>query len=288
MSPERLQFIDKLKVRNYSPRTIQNYEQALLRLAKHYNKSPLHMSAEEIENYLFHVLEVEKLEPATINLHIGAFKKFFSLMAPDSTVMKSIDKLRDARKIPSILTSEEIMQMIFHTHNLKHRAIIELMYSSGIRLQECITLRPCDIDGKNHLVHICWGEGKGRKERYTIIGKHALKTLRRYFVNYRPKITLFEGPHHKQYSKRSIEKIVGNAAKRAGIKKNVTPHTLRHSFATHLLEQNVNLCTIQKLLGHASIKTTTIYTHVSNAAISKVTNPLDLAFTEKKKGGARI
>ena len=281
MSPERLQFLNKLKVRNCSPKTIYNYEQALLRLAKHYNKSPLALSSDEIEKYLLHELEVEKLSPATVNLHIGAFKKFFELMAPHRTVMKPIGKVKDVKKLPSVLTSDEIARMVECADNLKHRAMIELVYSSGIRLSECINLRPCDIDGKQMLVHVV--RGKGEKERYTIISAHALQTLREYYIKYRPTTYLFEGHGHTHYGLRSVGKVIDKAAKRAGIIKKVTPHTLRHSFATHLLEQNVNLCTIQKLLGHASIRTTTIYTHVSNATITNIVNPLDIALTKKKK-----
>jgi len=281
MSPERLQFINKLNVRNFSRRTVTNYEKAVLRLAKHYNKSPLTISSDEIEKYLLHALKVDKLSPATINLHIGAIKKFFSLMAPESTVMQSVSKLKDIKKLPFVLTMEEITRMIQCTSNIKHRAIIELLYSSGIRLHECINLLPGDIEGKNMLVHIVWG--KGGKERYTIISRHALQTLREYYIRYRPQVYLFEGRGGKKYSPRSIGKVVGRAAKRAGITKNVTPHTFRHSFATHLLEQNINLHTIQKLLGHSSIKTTTVYTHVSNAAITNITSPLDLALTKGKK-----
>lgn len=284
MSPERLQFINKLKVRKYSPRTIYNYEHALVEIASYYNKSPLDLSSDEIEKYLLYELEVKKLSPATVNLHIGAFKKFFELMAPHSTVMKPISKVKDVKKLPSVLDSESIVRMVKCTDNLKHRAIIELLYSSGIRLSECIDLRPKDIDGKNMLVHVV--KGKGGKERYTILSAHTLQTLRDYYICYHPQDYLFEGRGHKQYSPRSIGKVVGRTAKRAGITKNVTPHTLRHSFATHLLEQNINLCTIQKLLGHSNIKTTTIYTHVSNAAITNITSPLDLALTKGKKRGA--
>ena len=281
MSPERLQFLNKLKVRNCSPKTISNYEQALLRLARYYNKSPLALTSAEIEQYLLHALEKDKLAPATVNLHIGAFKKFFALMQPHSTVMASIGKVKDVKKLPTILTPEEIAGMVECTANLKHRAIIELVYSSGIRLSECIDMRPCDIDGKSMLVHVV--RGKGEKERYTIISAHALQTLRDYYVKYRPATYLFEGSGRKRYCPRTIGKVIDNAARRAGIDKRVTPHTLRHSFATHLLEQNINLCTIQKLLGHSSIKTTTIYTHVSNATIIKIVNPLDIALTKKKK-----
>ena len=158
MSPERLLFLTKLKVRKLSPRTIYNYEQALLKLARHYNKSPLTISTEEIERYLLYELEVLKLAPATVNLHIGAFKKFFELIEPHSTVMKPISKVKDIKKLPSVLTTEMIVRMVKCTDNLKHRALIELLYSSGIRLNECINLRPRDIDGKNMLVHVVWGK----------------------------------------------------------------------------------------------------------------------------------
>ena len=281
MSPERLQFLNKLKVRRHSPKTIYNYEQALLKLAQYYNKSPLDISTEEIEKYLLYELEVQKLAPATVNLHIGAFKKFFELIVPHSTVMKPISKVKSVKKLPIILTSSEIADMIRCTDNIKHRAMIELMYSSGIRLSELVNLRPCDIDGKSMLVHVV--RGKGEKERYTVISAHALQALRDYYLRYHPLMYLFEGPKHKQYSVRSVGKVIRSAAKRAGTKKNVTPHTLRHSFATHLLEQNVNLRTIQKLLGHSNIKTTTIYTHVSNATITNIVNPLDRALTEARK-----
>ena len=281
MSPERLQFLNKLKVRKCSPRTIYNYEHALLGLAKHYNKSPLDTNTDEIEKYLLYELEVRKLAPATVNLHIGAFNKFFELMVPHSTVMKPISKVKDVKKLPYVLTADEIADMVRYTYNIKHRAIIELLYSSGIRLNECINIRPCDIDGKSMLVHVV--RGKGEKERYTIISAHAIQTLRDYYIRYRPKQYLFEGTGHKQYCRRSIGKAVDSAAKRARIIKKVSPHTLRHSFATHLLEQNVNLCTIQKLLGHSSINTTTIYTHVSNANIINIVNPLDLVLSQGKK-----
>jgi site-specific recombinase XerD len=281
MSPERLQFINKLKARGYSKKTLCNYEQALMRLAKHYNKSPLNISADEMERYIVHVLETEKLSPATVNLYIGAFNKFFKLMAPHSDVMKSIGTVRKEKKIPFVLTIDQVARIVLCAADIKYRAIIELLYSSGVRLTELTNLHPCDIDGKNNLVHVV--HGKGKKERYTIISAHALQTLREYFIVYRPTTYLFEGHNHRQYSIRSVERVVDKAAKLAGITGKVTPHTLRHSFATHLLEQNVNLCTIQKLLGHSSIKTTSIYTHVSNAVISNIISPLDLALVKIEK-----
>ena len=200
---------------------------------------------------------------------------------PHRTVMDPIGKVKDMKKLPSVLTATEIAAMSRCTKNLKHQSMVELLYSSGLRLSECLDLHPCDIDGKNKLVHVV--QGKGAKERYTIISTHALQTLRQYYVTFRPKLYHFEGRGHEQYARRSIGKVVDAAAKRAGIKKKVTPHMLRHSFATHLLEQNVNLRTIQKLLGHSNIKTTTIYTHVSNMTISNITNPLDLVLSQDMK-----
>jgi integrase/recombinase XerD len=283
MSPERLQFIKKLKLLNLSPKTIRNYEHALIRLAKHNKKSPLLMSSWEIEDYLLHELEVKKTAPSTLNMYIGAIRKFFALMAPQSGIMASIGRLKEDRKLPAVLSGDEIAEMVRRTTNLKHRAVIELLYSSGLRLGELVNLRPCDIDGNNRLVRVV--RGKGGKQRYSIISEHALKTLRDYYLKYRPKEFLFEGFNDKQYCFRSVGKVIRNASQRAGISKNVTPHTLRHSFATHLLEQNVNLHTIQKLLGHASIKTTTIYTHVSNATITNIVNPLDLTLSKEQNGG---
>ncbi|MGD9202620.1 MAG: tyrosine-type recombinase/integrase, partial [Chitinispirillia bacterium] len=266
----------------YSPKTINNYEHALVRLSKYHNKSPLYLTTENIEDYIQYALEVEQLAPTTVNLHIGAFGKFYNLMVPNSTVMDPISKVKEHKKLPTVLAAKEIAGMASCTNNLKHRSIIELLYSSGVRLSELVDLRPLDIDGTNKLVHVkC---GKGSKERYTIISAQALHTLRQYYCMYRPKVYLFEGTKHEQYHKRSVDKVVKAAAKRTGIKKNVTPHTLRHSLATHLLEQNVNLRTIQKLLGHSNIKSTTIYTHVSTMTIANINNPLDLVATPDKNG----
>ena len=159
--------------------------------------------------------------------------------------------------------------------NIKHRAITELLYATGIRLNECIDLKPCDIKSAEMLVHI--RSGKGSKERFTLLSERALLTLREYFRQQRPKEFLFEGyVPGKKYSKRSVEKIVSVVAQKAGIDKPISPHVLRHTFATHLLDNGTDLRIIQKLLGHTNIKTTTIYTHVSTQNIRRVRSPHDL------------
>ena len=143
-----------------------------------------------------------------------------------------------------------------------------------MRLQECVDLKIKDIDSEKMLVHIY--HGKGGKERYTVLSNTVLKTLRKYYEAYHPHYYLFEGRNNNKVSPRTIDNAIKKASKRAGITKPVSPHTFRHSFATHLLEQNVNLRVIQKLLGHSNIKTTTIYLHVSNMAITNITSPLDM------------
>jgi site-specific recombinase XerD len=148
-----------------------------------------------------------------------------------------------------------------------------LLYSSGVRLQECLNLRPVHIESDRMKVRV--EQGKGRKDRYTILSKRALEELRTYYRAYRPKAWLFEGSGGKQYAARSLGKVVTNAAHKAGFAKCVTPHTLRHSFATHLMEAGVPLPVIQKLLGHTSIKTTMIYLHISESLQERTHSPLD-------------
>lgn len=275
MSPERTLFINHLEAQNFSPKTIKNYEIALVKLSKFHNKSPLKLTTAEIEKFVLHEVKVEKLCPATVNLHISGIKKFFTLLLPESNIMSTISKVKGGKGLPTVLTVEEVKNMIHRTKNLKHRALLELLYSTGIRMQECIDLKASDIDSNEMLVHV--RHGKGRKERFTIIGKKTILTLRKYYKSYNPKNHLFEGWKNKPLAPGTVGKIVKNAAKRANItNKTVTTHTFRHTFATHLLEQNVNLRVIQKLLGHSNIKTTTIYTHVSNIAITKVINPIDI------------
>jgi integrase/recombinase XerD len=274
MSPERKLFLDRLSLRNLSPRTVENYMQVLVKASRFHHKSPLKMDGLEIEQFLLNELRVEKLAPATINLHVAAFKTFFNLVAPGSTVMKGVVKVKDVHKLPTVLTISEVEAMLSVTNNIKHRAIIEVFYCSGVRLQELIDLKMKDIDRAQLLLHVA--HGKGGASRYTLLAKSALETLKKYYLIYKPKEYLFEGLDHKPLHPRMVGKVVELAAKRAGIDKRVSPHTLRHTFATHLLEQNVNIRVIQKLLGHANIKTTTIYLHVSNIVISAISNPLDV------------
>jgi len=186
----------------------------------------------------------------------------------------SIERPRVQKKLPAVLSKVGVKSMIESTNNLKHRCIISLLYSAGLRRSELLNLKLSDIDSSRMLIHIV--DSKGNKDRYTLLSNHTLHDLKLYYKVYKPVSYLFESPKKGKYSPNSVGKIVTNAAIKAGIKKHVTAHTLRHSFATHLLEAGTDLRYIQLLLGHSSTKTTEIYTHVAKSSFDSIINPLDL------------
>jgi site-specific recombinase XerD len=167
----------------------------------------------------------------------------------------------------------EVKKLMAGVTNLKHRCIIKLLYGSGLRLSELLHLKLTDIDSKSMIIHI--RKSKGNKDRVVMLSNSLLDELRVYFIHYKPTDFLFEGQSGGMYSEKSVQVIVKNAASKAGINKQVTPHTLRHSFATHLLEAGTDIRFIQQLLGHSSIKTTEIYTHITDVMKSKIKSPLD-------------
>ena len=286
MSVLQDRFVRELKLLNLSENTIENYVSIVTKLCKLTDKPPLKLSRDDIAAFILHELTVLKLAPRTINLHIGGLKTFYKLMSPGSEVMKNISSMKVPETLPVVLTEAETIKMLqaAGTMNIKHQAIIEVLYATGARLEECLDLKPSDIKSTEMLVHI--RSGKGSKERFTLLSQRALITLREYFRQQRPKEFLFEGyvPGRK-YSKRSVEKIVSVVAQKAGIDKPLSPHILRHTFATHLLDNGTDLRVIQKLLGHTNIKTTTIYTHVSTQNIRRVRSPHDLLNISNDQGG---
>jgi site-specific recombinase XerD len=183
-----------------------------------------------------------------------------------------IPRPRGEKKLPVVFSKAEVVKLLDATKNIKHKAILSLAYSSGARLEEASHLKVKDIDSSRMQIRIVCG--KGKKDRYTLLSPKLLGLLREYWQLYRPKLYLFEGSKGP-ISTRTIQHIFKNSLQRSKITKNGTFHTLRHSFATHLLEQGINLRIIQELLGHTSIKTTTVYTHLQNYSPSSVTSPLD-------------
>jgi integrase/recombinase XerD len=192
----------------------------------------------------------------------------------DRSLLLTTPRPKRAIQLPAVLSREEVAALLEQVTNTKHRALLMVIYSAGLRVGEAVRLRVEDIDGRRRTIRV--RGGKGHKDRYTLLSDRALNVLRQYFKQERPATWLFPGSRRDRHlTIRSVQKIVEAASKRAGILKHVTVHTLRHSFATHLLEAGTSLRHIQELLGHNSPKTTEIYTHVSTAELQRIRSPLD-------------
>lgn len=218
---------------------------------------------------------------STLNQAINALKFYYGTMLKKKFLYE-IKRPRKDRKLPVVLSKEEIAKILSAVDNLKHKAILMLIYSAGLRVGEVVKLKPEDVDSKRMLLFI--RGAKGRKDRYSLLSDVTLNALREYWRRYKPIKWLFAGARDGRYlSTRTVQAIFEHAKENAGIKKDVSVHSLRHSFATHLLEGGTDLRYIQELLGHASSKTTEIYTHVSTKSLSKIKSPLDTL--NLKKGG---
>lgn len=283
MTSLRADFIGRLQLKGFSTRSITTYVSSVAALAAYHKRSPLELSTDEIREFLLHELNEKNLAARTVNLHHAALKTFYNFMAPGSTVMNGITNVKCSQHIPVVLDTQEVLRLLDSIHNIKYKAAVTLLYSSGLRLGECISLKPHHIESGRMKIRV--EQGKGKKDRYTVLSHQALNLLREYFRRFHPKMWLFEGRTGK-ISKRMIGYHIASAARNARIGKKVSPHTLRHCFATHLLEQGVSLQVIQQLLGHSSIKTTTIYTHVSSVMIDKVISPFDSMKAAQQGGKA--
>lgn len=250
----------------------------LVKLSKHFGKSPEKVTIEELKDYLYDASYRQGLSVSLINQTISALKILYKdvLNIPWDDQIK-VKRPRSEYPIPEILSKEEILKMIEFTPNVKHKAIMALLYSSGMRRDELINLQIKDIDSKRMVIRI--NLGKGNKSRDVMLSTKALELLRLYYKIHFPKPIkyVFEGGGKpgETYSASSINKIIKKAAKKIGVKKNVHIHTMRHSFATHMLEQGANLKVIQRLLGHTSLKSTMVYLHLAKIDPS-VQSPFDL------------
>lgn len=265
----------EMQVGNYSPRSIKTYTSILSKIVKHFDIPSDQLSCDQVKDYLHQRIVVDKISPSTVNQTISAFKILQEVVLGRTWEPLKIKRPRRNQKLPVVLSLEEVERLIAVTLNLKHKAILALAYSSGVRREEAQNLKPSNIDSSRMCVNVT--NGKGRKDRQTILSKKALELLRVYYKAVKPSVYLFESRMKKGgcLSGSSFDKIVKGSAKKAGIKKKVSFHTLRHTFATHLLEQGTDLRYIQSLLGHSSSKTTEIYTHVSNKQLGNIANPLD-------------
>lgn len=262
-----------MQTRNYSPRSITTYIHMLRSLEEYHNTSVDEISIDQVKDFLQYSIETRKVSVSYINQVISAVKILQQDVLGKQWESIKIKRPRRVKKLPVVLSKEEVRSMIATTRNLKHRVIIAVIYSAGLRISELISLRPSDIDSDRKQIRVI---GKGNKYRYTLLSENALDMLRIYWRAYRPVQYLFEGHKKGQPVSRSTIRIVfRNAVKKTGINKQATVHSLRHSFATHLLESGVNLKIIQTLLGHSSLRTTSIYLHVTRFDPASIKSPFD-------------
>jgi len=273
MSALRERFIRDLTIENYSKRTITSYVGEISLLARHYNKCPTAITEEEIKDYIA-MRQAKGRSWSSINLFISALHKLFNNTLDDPRRMERVNRPKVEKKIPSVLSQEEVLLLFESTKNLKHKTFLMTIYSAGLRVGEACNLRVEDIDSAR--MRIIVRNGKGHKDREVTLSEYLLTSLRVYFKQYQPDNYLFPGKDKtKAYSQSSARAILKKSVKRSGITKKATPHTLRHSYATHMMDKGIDLRFIQALLGHKSIKTTLHYCHLSKSAMQTISSPLD-------------
>ncbi|MDO7135333.1 site-specific tyrosine recombinase/integron integrase [Algibacter lectus] len=262
-------FLQKLELKKYSNSTVKNYVHSFEKFINYYKKRELFsINENDIRIYLKKLVHEDRSN-SYINMSINAIKFYYEMVLGMPNRFYSIERPRKESKLPKVLSKEEIIAIINLTNNIKHKCIISLLYSSGLRRNELLELKIKDIDSKRMVIRV--EQAKGNKDRYTVLNKSVLEDLRKYFKIYKPETYLFESPiSGNKYSSSSVLQIVVKSAKNAGIKQRVTPHMLRHSFATHLLESGTDIRYIQLLLGHNSTKTTEIYTHVATSSFTEI------------------
>lgn len=261
-------YLLKLELKRYSANTVKNYISSFESFINHFKEKELNeINETDIRQYLQSLIK-EGFSNSHVNLVINSIKFYYETVLGMPNRFYSIERPRKKKSLPKVLSQNEVLRMIDCAGNIKHRCIVGLLYSSGLRRSELLELRTTDIDSKRMVINV--RGAKGNKDRITVLSPSLLSDLRTYYIGYRPEKYLFESPKGGKYSASSVLKIVKRAAIRANVKQTVTPHMLRHSFATHLLEEGTDLRHIQLLLGHNSTKTTEIYTHVANKTFGKI------------------
>jgi integrase/recombinase XerD len=270
--------LEELQRRNYAPTTVEYYVRAVERFAKHFGKPPDQLNREHLREYQAYLLRGSKLQPRTVKLHVSALRFFFVKTLKRPYRQDDIPYPKVPRRLPVILTVEEVGRLIDSAHNLMDRTLLMVLYSTGMRNRELRGLQVRDIDSQSMLIHIQYG--KGGRDRYVPLRPKLLETLREYYRWMKPKTWLFPGTvagwrADKPITPKVVWDACQSAAERAKIDKHVSAHLLRHSYATHLLEAGADLRTIQLLLGHVKLEHTVIYLHLSRRHLQAVANPLD-------------
>jgi len=262
----------KLRYKRYSPNTIRTYISCLEQFNRFIKSEKLQINEPVIYQYLMGLV-AKGYSRSSQNQHINAIKFYLEKVLKQKQKSYYIERPLKKRMLPTVLSEQEIQLIFSNIKNLKHKAILSLIYSSGIRIGEALNLTINDLDSDRMLISI--RRGKGEKDRMVPMASNVLKLLRVYYKEYKPVNYLFNGNENGPYSATSVRNVLKRAVYKSNIKKNVTPHTLRHSYATHLLEKGTDLRYIQVILGHSSVKTTEIYTHVSTKNLQAIKSPIE-------------
>lgn len=281
MTQLRQRMLEELQLRNYCAGTIRLYLHHVAAFAQHFHRSPDQLGAEEIRRYQLFLIHEKKLAWSSYNQIVCALRFFYAKTLKRTFLLQDIPFPRSEQRLPLILSPGEVAQILAAPTHLKSRALLMTIYAAGLRRSEVAGLRVRDIDSARMTITV--HQGKGRKDRVLMLSPVLLDTLRQYWRQHKPKEWLFPGDNPGQpISGNDIFMVFHNAVRHAGITKKVSPHSLRHSFATHLLESGTDLRTIQILLGHRSLKTTARYLHVSQHQVRATASPLDSLNLTKK------
>ena len=285
ISPLRQRMIEDMNIRQFSANTQRTYIRAVQQLSDFLDRrSPATATPEDLRRFQLH-LTARLAQPATINVMTAALRFFFTVTLDRPDAAQRLTFVHEPRKLPVVLSQEEVLRLLEAVTSVKYKAALSLAYGAGLRVSEIASLKISDIDSKRMLLRI--ERGKGGKTRHALLSPQLLELLRDWWRIARPPVWLFPGlDPAKPIATRQLRVVCVEAARKAGITKRVSPHTLRHCFATHLLESGVDIRIIQVLLGHGRLETTTLYAHVAANTIRKVTSPLD-RLTPLRTGGAK-
>jgi integrase/recombinase XerD len=275
MTPLRKRMIEEMELRNFAPKTIELYVDNVAKFARHFGKSPELLGEEQVRQYLVHLVEERKLAWGTYNQALAALRYLYRWVLKRGDVVRDIRGPRRVRHLPVVLSLDEVRRFFAEVVSYKHRMILMTAYSAGLRISEVVNLHVKDIDSQRRVIHV--RQGKRNKDRYTVLSPLLWEMLRHYCWAARPVSYLFPGRSlDKPVSVTRVQSACKEAQAAMGIDKEITPHTFRHSFATHLLEAGTDLRVIQALLGHSNPQTTALYTRVSTQLIGSTRSPLEL------------
>jgi integrase/recombinase XerD len=276
MTPLRQRMLEDMQIRNLSPHTQASYVQQVSQFARHFSKSPAELGPEDIRTYQVYLTNERKLAPESVLIAVSAIRFLYKVtLKKDWVFEQAIPTCKKPQKLPTILSPAEVLQLLACVRTAKQRAILTTCYAAGLRVSEAVHLKPTAIDSKRMVIRV--EQGKGQKDRYVMLSPKLLETLRSYWRDVRPLEWLFPGDQPgRPITSSAVELACKLARRTAGINKPVTPHSLRHAFAVHLLESGTDVRTIQLLLGHRSLGTTARYLRITTSKVCSTSSPLDL------------